>query len=254
MRLHAKSTPLGCLIFAVCVWATWMFNLSIFSWQKRPVLNQPRITHFTQIWNRSASHAPSQKPPCVSAFLHLHLHLHNSSWSCCQTALPLSLRDGRAPERFVPRRIKHVTGPPGNQGRWVRRGNSSSRRSFVFSDPPLVQIIMSDSQMCPSLEMWLMSHLVSEDLGAGFEWRIKGTASFIRNTGSRWVMASLRLLRLASDWMVATFFRDWGGSGVKEVSWSPTVTFRKGRDKSCLSADVKVSNVGTIQRKIFYTF
>lgn len=158
------------------------------------------------------------------------------------------------PERFVPRRIKHVTGPPGNQGRWVRRGNSSSRRSFVFSDPPLVQIIMSDSQMCPSLEMWLMSHLVSEDLGAGFEWRIKGTASFIRNTGSRWVMASLRLLRLASDWMVATFFRDWGGSGVKEVSWSPTVMFRKGRDKSCLSADVKVSNVGTIQRKIFYTF
>lgn len=76
-----------------------------------------------------------------------------------------------------------------------------------------------------------MSHLVSEDLGAGFERRIKGLRLLlgIWAVTGKWVyaMASFGLLRLAMICIVATFFRDWGGLGATDGCCNPTVTFGK---------------------------
>lgn len=139
-----------------------------FSSQKQSVSNQARKTHVRQKWNT------------LNILLHtlsaettfLHLHWHNRSSSCCQTGLP-PLRRQLTPEHFVPHWIKHTL------GHWdikTVKSNEATRLPFepCLSDPPPFQIIVSDSQMCPSLEMWLMSNLVSEDLRAGFESRIKG--------------------------------------------------------------------------------
>lgn len=150
------SEPPGC----------WTCQYS--SSQKQLVFNQPRLRCIRQIWNTWTIllHTLLAKkqlacPPFSTS------NRPNSSWSCCQTVLPQPKRQ-LSLECFVPHRIKHVS------GHWninAVESNEATRRPFesCLFDPPLFQIIMSDSQMCPSFEMWLMSHLVSEDLGAGIK-------------------------------------------------------------------------------------
>lgn len=131
--LCQRRSPL--MIFTVYVWATWMFNLSIFfltsSWSR---INRENMNYL----NPSVSHTLNRKPT-----FH-HLRRHNSLWSCCQTILPQLKRQPR-PERFVPHRIKPVMGHWNTQ---AVKSNEATRLplELCLSDPPPVQIIMSDSQ------------------------------------------------------------------------------------------------------------
>lgn len=77
-----------------------------------------------------------------------------------------------------------------------------------------------------------MSHLVSEDLGAGFERRIKGLRLLlgiraVSVLSGKWayVMASFGLLRLVMIYIAVTFFRDWGGLGARDGCYNSTVMF-----------------------------
>lgn len=74
--LCQKTIPLD-VWFSQCVWATWMLDLSIFVWQKQPVLNQSRITRIRQNENKlqrpCITHFAKKKKntlPCMSATLH----------------------------------------------------------------------------------------------------------------------------------------------------------------------------------------
>lgn len=245
--LCQKQSPWMSDFHSVCLSHLYVQLVSVFPDRRWSVLNQPRITHVGQIQNNNTILLHT-----LSARTTARVHRHNSSWSCCQTVLP-QLKRQPGPERFVPHRIKHVL------GRWnikAVKSNEATRlpSELCLSDPPPFQIIMSDPQMCPSLEMWLMSHLVSEDLGAGFERRIKGMRLLlgIWAVTGKWVcvMASFGPLRLA---MICT----WQLSLKTGVVWGkgmdatiPLWRLGKRRDKSCLSVDVKVSNVGTVQQKI----
>lgn len=118
-----------------------------------------------------------ENPPRMSTFR--HLCRHNCSWSCYQTKLPWHVQSA----------LSHTKSNMSWGHRNIRavKSNEATRLplELCLSDPLLVQIIMPGSLTWPGLEMWLMSHLDSEDLGAGFERGIKATASFIGNMGSQ---------------------------------------------------------------------
>lgn len=104
----------------------------------------------------------------------LLLHVcHSPPWPAKQLFIVLLnqapyIKRQPGPERFVLHWIEHVI------GHWnikAVKSNEASRLPFesCLCDSPLFQIIVLDSQMCPSLKMLLMSHLVSGDLRAGFD-------------------------------------------------------------------------------------
>ena len=202
-----------------------------FSWQKQSVLNQPRTTRIRQNMkypNHSASHTFVKEHT-----LHVRLPPPPPETTAPDPVVKLNFRDSRAQSALC-HTESHASRP--NWNIKAVKSNEATRLPLepCLSDPPLFQIIMSDSQMCPSLEMWLMSHLVSEDLGAGFERGIKGLRLLLRIWavsvlgGKRvYVNASFRLLRLALICTAATFLRDWGGLGPRDGCYNSTVMLER---------------------------
>lgn len=152
-----------------------MFSLSIFcSWQKQLDLIQLRIYELTAAscsdiltCPPSTTFADTTGPdPVVKPFF--LSWRDNHAWSCwCHTGSSPSWSHGETSRLLSQMRPLVFL--------W----------SFVFLILLQFQIITSDSQTCPSLEMWLMSHLGWEDLGGGFQRAIKGITFFIGNMGSQ---------------------------------------------------------------------
>lgn len=101
------------------------------------------VSHFSH--RQPTTHVP---PHLCRHNMQLLILLSNGASSTLETAAPRA-------RRAALNQARHT--PPKYAGCWVKWGHMSSAGALFFSDPPLVQIIMSDSQTCPSLEMWLMS-------------------------------------------------------------------------------------------------